>query len=160
MEALNNKSLDDLRDGIYSNSYDNGINKTKVRTKSRSKINVCKLKKYLTLSSSMFTLILIIYMVLGYTEMVAINSNNKLIQYENENLQLTIDELEIKLKPFANKERIEKIASSRLQMIYPKSTNIVKITDKPYKEDKEFVKKGLEKARDKSLLSYVNDLIR
>lgn len=160
MEALNNKSLGAYKDGIYADSYDTSISKKKSHAKSKAKFNIYEFKKYFVLSSSIVSLILIITMVLGYTEMVEINSNNKLIQYENENLQLTIDALEIKLKPYANKERIEKIASNRLGMIYPKNSNIVRLKTKPSNEKVDVAKEDLEKQQDKSLLSYVYKLVR
>lgn len=159
MEALNNKNMEIYQDSTYANSFDKTRLGSKTKAKSKAKSKADSIKKVFVISASFVSFILIISIVLGYTEMVSINSNNKILQYENENLKLTIDSLELKLEPYASKERIEKIASNRLNMIYPKSTNVVKLEKKEEKVT-EFVEKDKDKKSDKSLISYVNGLLR
>lgn len=165
MEALNNNKIESLQNDIYINPYTNSQNRTRSKSRAKARVNFYKAKVYFILSASIISSLLILSVVLGYTEMVAINSNNKLVQAENEDLKLAIDSLELKLSPFASKERIEKIASTRLGMVYPGTTNIViieKSSEKSagQKDQVELAEENQGKAKDESLLSFVNGLIR
>ncbi|MDO5026225.1 MAG: hypothetical protein Q4E50_00175 [Tissierellia bacterium] len=159
MEALNKNNLNAFQNEACLDSCREELKDTNTKIKSRVKLNFYKAQRYFILCASIISSILILNVVLGYTEMVSINSSNKLVQGENEDLQLLVDSLELKLSPYISKERIEKIASNRLDMVYPDSTNIVML-EKEGKKVSYIDQEGQKEAEDKSILSFVNGLIR
>lgn len=75
------------------------------------------------------SLVLLPFIVVGYTEMVAINSNISITKYENRELNKQIENLEIKIKPYISRTRIENIAKNRLNMVFPGKDNFVNIDE-------------------------------
>lgn len=76
------------------------------------------------------SLVLVPFIVVGYTEMVAINSDISIIKYENRELNKKVEDLETKIKPFISRTRIENTAKNRLNMVFPAKDNFVNIDDK------------------------------
>lgn len=81
------------------------------------------------------SLMLLPFIVVGYTKMVAINSDISIIQYENRELNKQVDNLETKIKPYISRTRIENIAKNRLNMVFPGKDNF------------EYIDRGLEEDR-------------
>lgn len=96
------------------------------KTKTLNLIRNLTLKRRMVLINFIVTLILIISIVVSYTEMVKISSNIKVIEIDNESLSMEIDSLKNTLNPLISKNKIEKIATTKLNMIYPQYDNIVK----------------------------------
>lgn len=113
-----------------SQTIDNRIaSRSKSRADARSKSNEMLVKTIALTSMSILVFILLLNVVMGYTQMVAINSDIRIMHNENESLEKTINNLEIEMAPFITTDRIEKIALNRLGMIYPTEENIVKMQD-------------------------------
>lgn len=157
MEAIRDRSIGAYPGSIQNNSIDGLRERTRAKSRSKSKVNIYELQKGFVIFGLILSLILIIYMVLGYTQMVSINSKNKVTQIENENIELAINTLEVKLQPYTSKERIEKIASYRLEMVYPQATNIVRLETLPTNEVQVAEK---EETKDISLTSFIGAMVR
>lgn len=157
MEAIRDRSIGAYPGSIQNNSIDGLRERTRAKSRSKSKVNIYELQKGFVIFGLILSLLLIIYMVLGYTQMVSINSKNKVTQIENENIELAINTLEVKLQPYTSKERIEKIASYRLEMVYPQATNIVRLETLPTNEVQVAEK---EETKDISLTSFIGAMVR
>lgn len=157
MEAIRDRSIGAYPGSIQNNSIDGLRERTRAKSRSKSKVNIYELQKGFVIFGLILSLLLIIYMVLGYTQMVSINSKNKVTQIENENIELAINTLEVKLEPYTSKERIEKIASYRLEMVYPQATNIVRLETLPTNEVQVAEK---EETKDISLTSFIGAMVR
>ena len=157
MEAIRDRSIGAYPGSIQNNSIDGLRERTRAKSRSKSKVNIYELQKGFVIFGLILSLLLIIYMVLGYTQMVSINSKNKVTQIENENIELAINTLEVKLQPYTSKERIEKIASYRLEMVYPQATNIVRLETLPTNEVQVAEK---EEIKDTSLTSFIGAMVR
>lgn len=157
MEAIRDRSIGAYPGSIQNNSIDGLRERTRAKSRSKSKVNIYELQKGFVIFGLILSLLLIIYMVLGYTQMVSINSKNKVTQIENENIELAINALEVKLQPYTSKERIEKIASYRLEMVYPQATNIVRLETLPTNEVQVAEK---EETKDISLTSFIGAMVR
>lgn len=157
MEAIRDRSIGAYPGSIQNNSIDGLRERTRAKSRSKSKVNIYELQKGFVIFGLILSLLLIIYMVLGYTQMVSINSKNKVTQIENENIELAINTLEVKLQPYTSKERIEKIASYRLEMVYPQATNIVRLETLPTNEVQVAEK---EETKDTSLTSFIGAMVR
>ncbi len=87
-------------------------------------------KRFIFLSSSIiFSAVLIILLVVGYTDMVKINSDLIILEAANKDLAQEKNSLEFKLEPYLNKSRIENLAKEKLHMIYPTNDHIVKLKE-------------------------------
>lgn len=157
MEAIRDRSIGAYPGSIQNNSIDGLRERTRAKSRSKSKVNIYELQKGFVIFGLILSSLLIIYMVLGYTQMVSINSKNKVTQIENENIELAINALEVKLQPYTSKERIEKIASYRLEMVYPQATNIVRLETLPTNEVQVAEK---EETKDTSLTSFIGAMVR
>lgn len=101
--------------------------KTVAKTKSKVKpISMFWINTLISLSVVMIIFLSIFYF-LGYTTMVRIKSDIKVMDGQNKELDLAINDLQIQLKPYTDKARVETIATKRLGMIYPSTNEIVKI---------------------------------
>lgn len=104
-----------------------------------SAIRVEKRQKYLSLKKKLIginicaTILLIMMLVVGYSEMVGINSNKNIISAENNDYKIEINSLEDIVTPYRSTERIRSIATTKLEMVVPKSEHIVKLEDKGIK---------------------------
>ncbi len=87
-------------------------------------------KRFVFLSSSIIlSAVLIILLVVGYTDMVKINSDLIILEAANKDLAQEKNSLEFKLEPYLNKSRIENLAKEKLHMIYPTNDHIVKLKE-------------------------------
>lgn len=159
MEALKEKGYDQYTGtvampDVYGDTF------AKEEAKSRDIDRSMSLKLKYIIFSGIISFMLIILMVLGYTKMVSINSDVRIIQNENEELKLAIDALKVEIKPYVAKDRIENIASKRLGMVYPTENNIVKLesTTNQKAVAVEAPKENLDKKN--SLLSFIGKILR
>lgn len=156
MEAIKDKNMDLYSREIFEQTLEEKMERP--RTRSNTKINTFALKRTCVVSASVISFLLILYMVLGYTEMVSINSDRKVLEGEIKSLELTIDSLELKLDPYTSRKRVEQIATNRLGMTYPTEKNIVRINNS--KNEKQLIAEEVEEQGTNSLLSYLTEIIR
>ena len=125
MEAYKDNNI-----GLFDQSIDTSIqNQIKEKTKTKSKeksFSIFKIKVAIGLSI-LLSIFLGISFFKGYTEMVSIKSDIKIMEMQNNELELAINNLETQIKPYKDRQRVETIAMRRLDMVYPQITNIVKI---------------------------------
>lgn len=158
MEAIKDKSINYSQDGTLT--LDPGLEDLRSKGRSKSTTSTQSIKFKYIVGASIASIMLIILMVIGYTKMVSINSDIKVIQSENEELKLAIDALKVEMKPYVSKERIREVASKRIGMVYPTETNIVKIKSKTVDSELAQQKQTEIKKNPDSLLSFLSGILR
>lgn len=129
----------------------------KVSRKSKA-IYYSNLKKIIISINACITLALIILLSVGYTDMLNISSNNLLIDSSNSDLQTELSSIKEIVENSNSNKKIEKIAMSRLGMIYPTEKNFIKL-DKEINETQVGFNSD-EKEDNKSIISEITDLFR
>lgn len=139
--------------------------KSNTRVKSRKKVSrkskviyYSNLKKVIISINACITLALIILLSVGYTDMLSISSNNLLLNSSNEELQIELSSIQEIVENSNSDKKIEKIAMSRLDMIYPTDKNIVKLDKESNDTQVGFNSDDTEE--DKSIISEITDLFR
>lgn len=124
--------MENIKSLNMERQYDNLHKKEKIISSER----IAKRKKYLTIKKKIIvinicaTIILIMMFIVGYAEMVGINSNKNVITAENKDYKIEINNLENIAKPYRSPERIRSLATSKLGMAFPKDEQIVKLENK------------------------------
>lgn len=129
----------------------------KVSRKSKA-IYYSNLKKIIISINACITLTLIILLSVGYTDMLNISSNNLLIDSSNSDLQTELSSIKDIVENSNSNKKIEKIAMSRLGMIYPTERNFIKL-DKEINETQVGFNSD-ENENNKSIISEITDLFR
>ncbi len=129
----------------------------KVSRKSKA-IYYSNLKKIIISINACITLALIILLSVGYTDMLNISSNNLMIDSNNSDLQTELSSIKAIVENSNSNKKIEKIAMSRLGMIYPTEKNFIKL-DKEMNETQVGFNSD-EKENNKSIISEITDLFR
>ncbi|MGY3776323.1 hypothetical protein [Helcococcus sueciensis] len=129
----------------------------KVSRKSKA-IYYSNLKKIIISINACITLTLIILLSVGYTDMLNISSNNLLIDSSNSDLQTELSSIKEIVENSNSNKKIEKIAMSRLGMIYPTEKNFIKL-DKEINETQVGFNSD-ENENNKSIISEITDLFR
>lgn len=140
---------------------------TKLNTRENSRKKVIRkskaiyysnLKKIIISINACITLTLIILLSVGYTDMLNISSNNLLIDSRNSDLQTELSSIKEIVENSNSNKKIEKIAMSRLGMIYPTEKNFIKL-DKEINETQVGFNSD-ENENNKSIISEITDLFR
>lgn len=105
--------------------------KSKVRAKS---INYGKMFRNFAIVNTCLIVLLIVLLSVGYTDLLSISSNNSILESKNNELSVEVSSLKEIVAPFNSDKRIESIAKSRLDMVYPSSEDIAKVEEN--KEEK------------------------
>lgn len=108
-------------------------NKKNIRSKERVKY-YADLKFKIIIFNICISLALGILLAVGYTDMVGISSDKLLLENKNYNLEVELNTLNDTLLVNDKDKKIEKIAKTILNMVYPTSKNLVKL-DNQNKED-------------------------
>lgn len=139
--------------------------KSNTRVKSRKKISrkskaiyYSNLKKLIISINACITLALIILLSVGYTDMLSISSNNLILNSSNEELQIELSSIQEIVENSNSDKKIEKIAMSRLDMIYPTDKNIIKLDKEINDTQVGFNSDSSEE--EKSIISEITDLFR
>ena len=139
--------------------------KSNTRVKSRKKLSrkskaiyYSNLKKLIISINACITLTLIILLSVGYTDMLSISSNNLILNSSNEELQIELSSIQEIVENSNSDKKIEKIAMSRLDMIYPTDKNIIKLDKEINDTQVGFNRDSSEE--EKSIISEITDLFR
>ncbi|MFL8968634.1 hypothetical protein ACKA04_01045 [Helcococcus kunzii] len=100
--------------------------KSKVRAKS---INYGKMFRNFAIVNTCLIVLLIVLLSVGYTDLLSISSNNSILESKNNELSVEVSSLKEIVAPFNSDKRIESIAKSRLDMVYPISEDIAKVEE-------------------------------
>ncbi|MCT1795595.1 hypothetical protein [Helcococcus kunzii] len=100
--------------------------KSKVRAKS---INYGKMFRSFAIVNTCLIVLLIVLLSVGYTDLLSISSNNSILESKNNELSVEVSSLKEIVAPFNSDKRIESIAKSRLDMVYPSSEDIAKVEE-------------------------------
>ncbi|EHR33987.1 hypothetical protein HMPREF9709_00923 [Helcococcus kunzii ATCC 51366] len=100
--------------------------KSKVRSKS---INYGKMFRNFAIVNTCLIVLLIVLLSVGYTDLLSISSNNSILESKNNELSVEVSSLKEIVAPFNSDKRIESIAKSRLDMVYPSSEDIAKVEE-------------------------------
>lgn len=95
------------------------VEKSLIKSNSRSISKYYLLKKKLVAIFGLVSVIMFILLSVGYTEMLNIQSNNKILTRENSNLVIEKNNLIEIVKPYRDVNRIRKIAADNLNMKMP-----------------------------------------
>lgn len=100
--------------------------KSKARAKS---INYGKMFRNFAIVNTCLIVLLIVLLSVGYTDLLSISSNNSILESKNNELSVELSSLKEIVAPFNSDKRIESIAKSRLDMVYPSSEDIAKVEE-------------------------------
>ncbi|WP_282926807.1 hypothetical protein [Helcococcus kunzii] len=100
--------------------------KSKARAKS---INYGKMFRNFAIVNTCLIVLLIVLLSVGYTDLLSISSNNSILESKNNELSVEVSSLKEIVAPFNSDKRIESIAKSRLDMVYPSSEDIAKVEE-------------------------------
>lgn len=128
MENVRKIHVNGLENTIINKEISIGYKKTKTKTRIKAKRN----KKinyitYLSYANICLILFLIVSLVVGYTNSLAISSENNILEETIDGLSIEVNSLNEIVTPFNSKNRIEKIAQERLGMVYPSNNDIAKL---------------------------------
>lgn len=140
---------------LQSNTRSRSIKKVSRKSKV---IYYSNLKKVIISINACITLALIILLSVGYTDMLSISSNNHLLNTSNEQLQIELSSIQEIVENSNSEKKIERIAMSRLDMIYPTDKNIVKL-DKEINDTQVGFYSDSDK-EDKSFITELTNLFR
>lgn len=124
---------------IQTNSLDSSraislpIKKSRTKVKTRS-LNYNKMFRNFAIINTCLIVLLIVLLSVGYTDLLNISSNNSILESKNNELSIEVSSLNEIIAPFNSDKRIESIAKSRLDMVYPSKNDIAKVEDN--KEEK------------------------
>lgn len=154
--------MENLRE-LKVNSMITSIRRVRVKSKRKVKINFETLKYNMMFINVIFSVVLFFTLIAGYSEMVHISSNNLVMQSKLDALEVDQNSLKNIAAPLQNKKRIEAIAKSRLDMIYPNKDNIVKVDSMG--SDKKLVLSDFDLKRKSnsntnSILSIITNIFR
>lgn len=121
--------MENLRELQINRTLEKGKRVSRTRSKVKLKLNTLKFKRFLIALNLSLMVIMATFLAIGYNEMVDISSNNKILAKENNELEVQISSLNTILEPFVAEKRIEKIAMTRLNMVYPSSESIAKLDE-------------------------------
>lgn len=99
--------------------------KSKIKTKSVT-INFTRLRKNLIILNTCIIVLLFILLGVGYSEQVEMSSDNLILQNNISDLSTQVNSLDQIAQSYNSSNRVEKIAQSSLNMIYPSDEDIVK----------------------------------
>lgn len=142
--------------------------KPKIQNRQRRKTKVvkrsyAKFKTKIIAVNLVLSLIFVIMISGNNTEMVNISSNNSVLEQANRDLYVQLNSLESMNLDMNSKNRIEQVAQSRLDMVYPSSDNIVELEISSQEKLVDFSEESIH-ASDiddkKSIISAITDIFR
>lgn len=118
--------MEDLR-RIQVNNMASRINRSsKTKTRKKTKTNSKALVKLSVLiASSLSIVITLVLLISNLSLMVSLSSNNKLAEYKLADLEIELNYMENLYNENNSLKKVEKIATSRLDMVYPNNDSIV-----------------------------------
>lgn len=115
---------------IQTNSFNSSarsisLPRKRSNTKMRS-LNIEKMFRNFAILNTCLIFILIVVLSVGYTDLLSLSSSNSILEDTNNELAVEVNSLNEILTPFNSDKRIESIAKSRLDMVYPSGDDIAK----------------------------------
>lgn len=154
--------MENLRE-LKVNNLNPSIKKSRVRARRKTRINFQTLRYNMIYVNIIAIVILFFTLLVGYSEMVHISSNNLVMQGQLDVLEVDENSLKNIATPLQNEKRIEAIAKSRLDMVYPNKENIVKVDNTKNEKQlalSDFETKNNSNNKSSSVLSIITNLFR
>ena len=154
--------MENLRE-LKVNNLNPSIKKSRVRARRKTRINFQTLRYNMIYVNIIAIVILFFTLLVGYSEMVHISSNNLVMQSQLDVLEVDENSLKNIATPLQNEKRIEAIAKSRLDMVYPNKENIVKVDNTKNERQlalSDFETKNNSNNKSSSVLSIITNLFR
>ncbi|MFM1539327.1 septum formation initiator family protein [Helcococcus bovis] len=154
--------MENLRE-LKVNNLNPSIKKSRVRARRKTRINFQTLRYNMIYVNIIAIVILFFTLLVGYSEMVHISSNNLVMQGQLDVLEVDQNSLKNIATPLQNEKRIEAIAKSRLDMVYPNKENIVKVDNIKNERQlalSDFETKNNSNNKSSSVLSIITNLFR
>ncbi|WP_409482557.1 septum formation initiator family protein [Helcococcus ovis] len=154
--------MENLRE-LKVNNLNPSIKKSRIRARRKTRINFQTLRYNMIYVNIIAIVILFFTLLVGYSEMVHISSNNLVMQGQLDVLEVDQNSLKNIATPLQNEKRIEAIAKSRLDMVYPNKENIVKVDNIKNERQlalSDFETKNNSNNKSSSVLSIITNLFR
>ncbi|MFM1525001.1 septum formation initiator family protein [Helcococcus bovis] len=154
--------MENLRE-LKVNNLNPSIKKSRIRARRKTRINFQTLRYNMIYVNIIAIVILFFTLLVGYSEMVHISSNNLVMQGQLDVLEVDQNSLKNIATPLQNEKRIEAIAKSRLDMVYPNRENIVKVDNIKNERQlalSDFETKNNSNNKSSSVLSIITNLFR